>query len=158
MALALQSCIGGLSDGFKVVQLSDRRFWFSVASNRVGHFIYGLKDRIWPDFICHFHLFRGDLSSCYGHSDLPWHADSELPEVGSRGLAIKSKWLQEQQRKAQHSTPLSLLANIGFEPSSQPAVITGVNQTSNEISFGRFKSLVFSDPDETIRLGDFIFN
>ena len=54
VVLALQCCIGGDHKGFKVFQLSDRRFRFSVASNRVGHFIYGLKDRIWPDFVCHF--------------------------------------------------------------------------------------------------------
>ena len=39
VALALQSCIGGLSSGFRVLRLSDRRFRFLVASNRVGHFI-----------------------------------------------------------------------------------------------------------------------
>jgi hypothetical protein len=39
---ALQSCIGGSQRGFNVFQLSDRRFRFSVASNKVGHFIYGL--------------------------------------------------------------------------------------------------------------------
>ena len=59
VGLALQCCIGGLSSGFKVKLLSERRFRFSVASNKVCHFIYHLKDRIWPDFICHFQLFRG---------------------------------------------------------------------------------------------------
>ena len=58
VGLALQSCIGGIAEGFIVYQLTDRRFRFSLASNRVGHFIYGLRDRIWPDFICHFSLFR----------------------------------------------------------------------------------------------------
>ena len=46
VGLALQSCIGGLSDGFNVMHLGDRHFRFSVASNRVGHFIFGLRDRI----------------------------------------------------------------------------------------------------------------
>lgn len=96
VALALQSCIGGLSMRFRVLQLSDRRFRFSVASNRVGHFIYGLKDRIWPDFICHFHLFRGVPDHGCVQNDSGWHADSFLPEVGSRPIAIKSKWLQDQ--------------------------------------------------------------
>jgi hypothetical protein len=54
---ALQCCLDGDRLGFRVYQLSDRRFRFSVASNKVGHFIYGLQDLIWPDFICHFSLF-----------------------------------------------------------------------------------------------------
>ena len=58
VGIVLQCCIGGLASGFKVVRLGDRRFRFSLASNKVGHFIYDLKDRIWPDFVCHFHLFR----------------------------------------------------------------------------------------------------
>ena len=53
VGLALQCCIGGLPSGFNVQTLSDRRLRFSVASNKVGHFIYHLKDRVWPDFICH---------------------------------------------------------------------------------------------------------
>ena len=65
MGLALQCCLDGDRVGFHVFQLSDRRFRFSVASNRVGHFMYGLRDRVWPDFVCHFTLFRGDTSACY---------------------------------------------------------------------------------------------
>ena len=61
VGLALQCCIGGDNLGFKVFKLSDRRFRFSVASSKVGHFIYGLKDRVWPDFVCHFSLFRGNV-------------------------------------------------------------------------------------------------
>jgi hypothetical protein len=59
VGLVLQCVLGGDSLGFRVFQLSDRRFRFSVASNKVGHFVYGLKDRVWPDFVCHFSLFRG---------------------------------------------------------------------------------------------------
>ena len=62
VALALKCCICGDHAGFRVFKLSDHRFRFSVASNKVGHFIYGLKDRVWPDFICHFQLFRGDTA------------------------------------------------------------------------------------------------
>src|SRR4051812_18639089 len=40
VVLALQCCIGRVAKGFKVFQLSDRRFRFLVASNKVGHFIY----------------------------------------------------------------------------------------------------------------------
>src|SRR4051794_17326155 len=53
VALTLQCCIGGLASSFNVLHLGDGNYRFSVASNKVGHFIYQLKDRIWPDFICH---------------------------------------------------------------------------------------------------------
>jgi hypothetical protein len=66
VGLALQCCIGGDHLGFKVLQLSDRRFRFSVASNKVGHFIYGLRDRVWPDFICHFSLYHVNCQSALG--------------------------------------------------------------------------------------------
>jgi hypothetical protein len=46
VGLALQCCIGGDALGFRVYQLIDRRFCFFVASNKVGHFIYGLHDQI----------------------------------------------------------------------------------------------------------------
>jgi hypothetical protein len=68
VGLALQCCIGGDHAGFRVFKLSDRRFRFSVASNHVGHFIYGLRDRVWPDFVCHFNLYRGDVSTCISAS------------------------------------------------------------------------------------------
>ena len=48
VALALQCCIGGLPSGLHIKHLNGRRFRFSVASNHVGHFIYGLKGQIWP--------------------------------------------------------------------------------------------------------------
>src|ERR1041385_6414532 len=58
VALALQCCIGGLAEGFNVMHLGDRKYRFSVASNQVGHFIYHLKDWIWPDFVCHLNLYK----------------------------------------------------------------------------------------------------
>jgi hypothetical protein len=84
---ALQSCIGGDHKGFKVYQLSDRRFRFSVASNKVGHFIYGLRDRIWPDFVCHFTLFRGVHPSITGFhhaGDFAWKTSPQILEVAQR--------------------------------------------------------------------------
>ena len=51
VGLALQCCIGGSDSGFNVKHLVGRQFRFSVASNKVGHFIYGLKDRVWPSAI-----------------------------------------------------------------------------------------------------------
>src|SRR4051812_43939466 len=95
VGLALQSCIGGIRAGFNVVRLGARHFRFSVASNRVGHFIFVLRDRIWTNFICHFHLHRGILSQ---PRVLFWHADTELNGLASSpGPAIKSKWLSAHQ-------------------------------------------------------------
>lgn len=92
VAITLQCCLGGIINGFKVVRINNRSFRFSVANNKVGHFIYGLKDRIWPDFICHFHLFNGCFSKL-SSLDKQWHADTELQELSARSpLAIKSKF------------------------------------------------------------------
>jgi hypothetical protein len=66
VGLALQCCIGGNHIGFNICQTSDRCFRFSVASNKLGHFIYGLQDRIWLDFVCHFSLYRGVSQSAVG--------------------------------------------------------------------------------------------
>lgn len=61
-----------------------------MANNKVGHFIYRLKDRVWPDFVCHFHLFNG----CFAHApilDSSWHANKELVDISTRcPLALKS--------------------------------------------------------------------
>lgn len=90
VGIAPHCCIGGISSGFNVIRLNPRLFRFSVADNKVGHFIYGLKDRIWPDFICHFHLFNGRFAKAFYH-DSSWHADEELTELsGRRPVAIKS--------------------------------------------------------------------
>jgi hypothetical protein len=89
VGLALQCCIGGSPSGFQVYQLGKRSFRFSLASNRVGHFIYGLKNRIWPDFVCHFHLFKPSVD--YSCLDNGWRLDEEISEVVTRTpIAIKS--------------------------------------------------------------------
>jgi hypothetical protein len=51
VGIALQCCIGGDPLGFRVFQLSDKRFRFSLASNHVGHFIYSLRERSWLQFV-----------------------------------------------------------------------------------------------------------
>jgi hypothetical protein len=87
VGLALQSCIGGDHKSFKVFQLSDHRFRFSVASNKVGHFIYGLRDRVWPDFVCHFTLFRGvhpAISGFHHDGDYSWKSSTQILEVAQR--------------------------------------------------------------------------
>ena len=141
VALALQSCIGGISSGFRVLRLSDRRFRFSVASNRVGHFIYGLKDRIWPNFICHLHLYHGDLS-VGNYSDMSWHVDDHLPEV--RPIAIRSNWLREQQKM------------VNSQSMKLPAASVETSPAGANIPFGKFNFPIVSDHDTHIRLGDFV--
>ena len=83
VGLALQCCIGGFHVGFKVHKINPRAFRFSVANNKVGHFIYGLKDRVWPDFICHFHLFNGRFNRAPSPNS-SWHADVVLLELTAR--------------------------------------------------------------------------
>ena len=81
VGLALQCCLGGDRSGFKVYKLSDHRFRFSVASSKVGHFIYGLRDRVWPDFVCHFTLFRGihpDQSGFRHNMDSSWSTNDQI--------------------------------------------------------------------------------
>ena len=91
VGLAVQCCIGGSASGFNVKHLVGRQFRFSVASNKVGHFIYGLKDRVWPDFVCHFNLYRHSVWSTTSN-DHTWHFDQELSEVVIRSpVAIKTK-------------------------------------------------------------------
>ena len=89
VGIALQCCIGGISSGFRVTKINARSFRFSVANNKVGHFIHRLRDIIWLDFVCHFHLLNGRfapapvVSSC-------WHADQELLDISAHlPLAIK---------------------------------------------------------------------
>ena len=90
VGIALQCCLGGLSSGFSVRKIYAKTFRFSVANNKVGHFIYGLKDRVWPDFVCHFHLFKGRFAQTV-HHDSHWHADEELVNISARrSMAIKT--------------------------------------------------------------------
>ena len=91
VGVALQCCLGSSCVGFKVVHIHHRAFRFLVANNKVGHFIYGLKDRIWPDFICHFHLFNGRFVR-YSHLLTSWYADEELTDISARKpIAVRSK-------------------------------------------------------------------
>ena len=42
VGIALQCCIGGFPSGLNVKSIGERSFRFSLASNKVGHFIYHL--------------------------------------------------------------------------------------------------------------------
>lgn len=73
-----------------MVHIDSRSFRFSVANNSVGHFICRLKDRIWPDFVCHFHLFNGRFAKAPIFESC-WHADTELSDISDhRPIALKS--------------------------------------------------------------------
>lgn len=117
VGLALQCCIGGTAANLNVIHILDRSYRFSVASNKVGHFIYGLRDRIWPDFICHFRLYKE-------HCSLPvslrpgWHADNEIIGVSTRSSpAVKSdlRFLHDSALNDHSSAPE--LAKFGFHKS-----------------------------------------
>jgi hypothetical protein len=65
-----------------------------MASNRVGHFIYGFRDRVWLDFVCHFSLFHGDskallnkvgdIAACWNPLGV-WKVKAKVPN----SIAIK---------------------------------------------------------------------
>ena len=120
VGLALQCCLGGDRLCFRVFRLSDRRFRFSVASNKVGHFIYGLKDRVWPDFICHFTLFRGahpSVTGFFNARDPAWHSSEEIVEVSQRSPTRFNPDLGFlEDSSARYSSPLSsaVLSKFGF--------------------------------------------
>ena len=114
VGLALQCCIGGSSVGFWVKHLAGRHFCFSVASNKVGHFIYGLKDRIWPDFIYHFNLYRhNSWNHSLVNSSCP--SDKELNEISlCSPMAIKSKLGFLHANHSKNENTLKELKKIWF--------------------------------------------
>jgi hypothetical protein len=62
-------------------------FRFSVASNKLGYFIYGLQDRVWPDFVCHFSLYCGVQSHVKGlmmPTSEAWSTHDHIAEVVQR--------------------------------------------------------------------------
>lgn len=152
VALALQSCIGGISSDFKVFKLSDRRFRFSLASIRVGHFIYGLKDRVWPDFVCQFHLYKGDHGF---NKDYGWHADQELTDISARrGLAIQSNWLKSQASMPIDPSSSDVISKFGLFAS--PSVINSdAHLPADQIRFSSFSDPPFPVNHDKIRLGSF---
>jgi hypothetical protein len=128
VGLALQCCIGGDARGFRVYQLSDRRFRFSVASNKVGHFIYGLHDRIWPDFVCHFSLFHGDhprRSGFVDHVSTPLVPSKQDLVVAQRSPTLLRPNLEVvAASSAKDASATSELAKFGFKRSvSSPSMV-----------------------------------
>jgi hypothetical protein len=106
VGVALECCLGGSAAGFRVIRLSERRFRFSVASNKVGHFLYFLRERCWPDFHCSFSLFRGDgFASCYA------------PKVKDASPGMNSLWSSHGSlSKTSHSSSNGFSHNLAISP------------------------------------------
>ena len=165
VGLALQCCIGGSSTGFNVKHLAGRQFRFSVASNKVGHFVYGLKDRVWPDFVCHFNLYRHN-AWFNSYSDQSWHSDHELTElVSCSPLAIKTRFSFQSSEDLPHNHSAMELAKFGFLPPQSSSVLghepsSPLDQSlvhTEKVIFGSFQSdISLHDKDNnSIRLGNF---
>jgi hypothetical protein len=153
VGIALQCCIGGDRLGFRVCQTSDRHFRFSVASNKVGHFIYGLQDRVWPDFVCHFSLYRGVQSHVKGFmmpTSEAWSSHDHNVEVEERSpfklnpsLNVLSNSTAKDLGSSDHE-----LAKFGFSYHPKHIVDGSVKEKdqhfgsthvgSTNISFGQF--------------------
>jgi hypothetical protein len=115
-----------------------------VASNKVGHFIYGLKDRIWPDFVCHFSLFRGihpRLSGFTHDLEKSWIFDDQDLVIAQRSPTKLRPRLDVLRNSAasDHSGASALeLAKFGFiNPNSD----LSPSKCQNKVTFGSF-----SDP------------
>jgi hypothetical protein len=166
VGLALQSCIGGNHRAFNDFQLSDRRFRFSVASNKVGHFIYGLRDRVWPDFVCHFSLFKGVHPSISGfiHKDKSgWHSEVENIEVAQRAPTLFKPKLDVlfDSARVDHSSAAEL-AKFGFSCEnfkSPPQLVNRLQQSGDpnpgssssafSVKFGSFSEPVILESQST---------
>lgn len=146
VAIALQCCIGCLPSGLNVHHLDGRRYRFSVASNRVGHYIYGLKDRVWPDFVCHFNLFRpGVLGPPENNSS--WHSDKQIPEIVARSpIAIRSNLRFLEKRSGTDNTSQAELSKFGFSvhpclpediPESSSAASLRASSMDSQDNFGK---------------------
>lgn len=57
VGLALESCLGGISEDLTVLKLGDRTFRFSVCSKAFGFQVYNLRSFVCHTFKCYFHLF-----------------------------------------------------------------------------------------------------
>jgi hypothetical protein len=158
VGLALQCCLGGLRSGFRVYQLSDRRFRFSVASNKVGHFIYGLKDRVWPNFVCHFSLFRGVHPAITGfhNGSTSWSSSEQNVVVAQRSrtkLNPKLQVLQESARNDLSGSSDAELSKFGFitKRSYDHGSASSSKSHGNSLSFGSFSDPISTDLDGPIQ-------
>jgi hypothetical protein len=57
VAIALQSCLGGVAHNFHVLEVSQNHFHFSVLCKAVGFFVYALRRVVAKSFDVYFHLW-----------------------------------------------------------------------------------------------------
>lgn len=112
----LQAVLGGFSRAFDAVQLSDRVFRFSVASQLVGFHIYNLRSFECVDFKVFFHL---------------WHNEGPnyLVEYHNWCFEEAAQWKESAKRKTVHLTGAN----------SVPIFDHRLPQTSNSMAFSNFK-------------------
>ena len=87
-----------------------------MAGNKVGHYIHGLKDRIWPDFICNFHLFNGRFNGLK-HFDSRWHADEVIDVIADRSplaICVNTSFLAKSAA-LDHSS-MTMIGKFGLVP------------------------------------------
>jgi hypothetical protein len=159
---ALQCCIGGDCSGLRIFKLSDRRFRFSVFSNKVGHFIYGHKDKIWPDYICHFRLYRGDTSGFLFHGgNSTWFSSDHNLEVAQRSptrLNLNLSVIADSASRDPFSSAKELV-KFGVsrdESSFIPCNVSTSRRSSSAINFGNF-SVQWDDNLETLDFSKKVF-
>jgi hypothetical protein len=142
------------------------------SSNKVGHFVYGLKDRVWPDFVCHFSLFRGEhpmITGFHNFPDYTWHSSEENIVVAQRSptkLNPSLHLLRSSAHDDLSGSSTKELAKFGFKrsdlfggssSSSSSSSIQECPLSSNQsgLLFGSFKDPVNADVSKVF-LGKFI--
>jgi hypothetical protein len=74
--------------------------------------IYGLKDRVWPDFACHFTLYLGDASHFSApREDHAWFSIDQSLEVAQRSPTNFSPSLKVLSESARSDPSSFLLLN-----------------------------------------------
>ena len=97
-----------------------------MANNKVGHFIHGLKDRVWTDFVCHFHLYKGHLATASLY-DSHWHVVEELLGLCRHcSVAVRSS-LDFLRNNASEQPSLVPLACKQFSNNNAPEASSSMN-------------------------------
>jgi hypothetical protein len=122
----------------------------------------GIKDRIWPDFLCHFSLFRGvhlAVSGFINQQNSSWTSIEENIDVSQRSptrLRPNLDFLKASSARDNSSASAFELAKFGFCPDKSaygipssmvhyPMVQSDLRRSPPVITFGSFKDPVFVD-------------
>ncbi|TVT99539.1 hypothetical protein EJB05_55088, partial [Eragrostis curvula] len=113
IARILQAILGGNAEFFKVSQLGDRVFKFSVASKKVGFYIYNLKSYECDAFKVLFHLWghggpqsQQEASRWESEQDAEWTTVTYKKNRGKRSYVDAVKSASVLQHK--HSRPSAM--------------------------------------------------